>query len=53
VTGDAATLDCQLGYVNGRPPRDRGFRSALEDEIERLREFLRSPGDGVQGRRRG
>jgi hypothetical protein len=29
-----------VGYVAGRPPRDRHFRSALEGEIERIRVFL-------------
>jgi uncharacterized protein len=35
---DALTSD--VGYVAGRPPRDRQFRSALEAEIERIRVFL-------------
>lgn len=33
-------LDAGLGYVAGRAPRDRGFRSALDDEIEAMRRFL-------------
>ena len=34
------TLRPQFGYVAGRPPRDRAFRSALEEELTRLRLFL-------------
>ncbi len=34
------TLRPEFGYVAGRPPRDRGFRRALEDEVSRLRAFL-------------
>jgi uncharacterized protein YcaQ len=30
----------QLGYVAGRPPREAGFRRALDDELERVRLFL-------------
>ena len=33
-------IDADLGYVSGRSPRDRGFRSALDDEIEAMRLFL-------------
>src|SRR5690606_18349830 len=35
-----------LGYVTGRAPRDRGFRAALDEEIDRMRTFL-----GVSARR--
>jgi uncharacterized protein len=38
VKGDA--LDVQLGYVSGRAPRDRGYRHALDAEIESMRAFL-------------
>ncbi|HWI19252.1 MAG TPA: crosslink repair DNA glycosylase YcaQ family protein, partial [Vicinamibacterales bacterium] len=31
-------VDC--GYVSGRPPRDRGFKQALEQDIDALRRFL-------------
>ena len=34
-------LDAVLGYVQSRPPRDRGFSTALEAELERMRAFLR------------
>lgn len=33
-------LDVDLGYVGGRPPRDRAFARALDDEIDRMRHFL-------------
>lgn len=38
VTEQALTLD--IGYVAGKPPRDRGFRQALADERARLCAFL-------------
>lgn len=38
LQGDA--IDAELGYVNGRAPRDRGFKAALEAEIEAMRSFL-------------
>lgn len=37
-------LAVEPGYVTGRAPRDRGFRAALELEIERLRQFLGTDG---------
>jgi uncharacterized protein YcaQ len=33
-------LNAEFGYVNSRPPRDRLFRSELERELERMRNFL-------------
>jgi uncharacterized protein YcaQ len=33
-------LSATLGYVGGRPPRERVFRTALDLELERMREFL-------------
>ena len=33
-------LDTSLGYVSGRPPRERAFRQALEAELAGVREFL-------------
>jgi uncharacterized protein len=33
-------LDAVLGYVQSRPPRDRGFATALDAELERMRAFL-------------
>ena len=38
VAGGAVTLD--VGYVSGRPARDRRFRQALADERARLSTFL-------------
>jgi uncharacterized protein YcaQ len=34
------TLEARFGYRDSRPPRDRGFRSALDAEVERMRTFL-------------
>ncbi|MDP1692688.1 MAG: hypothetical protein Q8L49_12190 [Burkholderiaceae bacterium] len=34
-------LDTKLGYVRGQAPRDAALRRALDDELDRLREFLR------------
>jgi uncharacterized protein YcaQ len=39
----AGALQARFGYVSGRPPRDRGFRAALEREIEAMRVFLGDP----------
>ena len=33
-------IDAELGYVAGRAPRERGFRSALDEEIDAMRLFL-------------
>ncbi len=33
-------IDASFGYVTGRAPRDRGFKGALDDEIEAMRIFL-------------
>jgi hypothetical protein len=41
VAGGALTLD--VGYVAGKPPRDRQFRQALADERARLCAFLGLP----------
>jgi hypothetical protein len=30
----------QTGFVSGRPPRDRAFKSALGLELDRFRAFL-------------
>jgi uncharacterized protein YcaQ len=38
VRGGQLQVDC--GYVNGRAPRDAGFRAALGEEIQRLSDFL-------------
>jgi uncharacterized protein len=34
------TVETAFGYVSGRAPRDRQFRSALDEEIEAMRAFL-------------
>jgi uncharacterized protein YcaQ len=33
-------LQADLGYVKGRPPRDRAFARELEAELERIRVFM-------------
>jgi uncharacterized protein YcaQ len=38
VTGQDLTID--VGYVSGKPPRDRRFREGLAEERARLRTFL-------------
>ena len=38
-------LEASIGYVT-EAPRDKGFRGALDDELDRLREFLRLDGGG-------
>ena len=44
-------LQADVGYINGRAPRERRFNRALESELERLRVFL-GLGDGPQVQRR-
>jgi uncharacterized protein len=34
------TLQSEFGYIASRPPRDRVFRRALEEELNRVRVFL-------------
>jgi uncharacterized protein YcaQ len=33
-------IDANIGYVTGRAPRDRGYRQALEAEVDAVRTFL-------------
>ncbi len=33
-------LQTELGYVTGKPPRDKAFRIALDDELARIESFL-------------
>jgi uncharacterized protein len=40
-------LTSSFGYIEGRAPRDAGFRSGLEAELERMRSFLNL--DGMPG----
>lgn len=38
VKGGALKVEC--GYVSGKAPRDAGFKAALDEEIQRLSDFL-------------
>jgi hypothetical protein len=40
ITMREGNIDPEVGYVSGRIPRDRGFKQALEREIEAMRGFL-------------
>ena len=40
VSAIDGALKVDVGYVSGRPPRDRAFRPALEQELEAMRVFL-------------
>ncbi|HEY6893067.1 MAG TPA: crosslink repair DNA glycosylase YcaQ family protein, partial [Rhodanobacteraceae bacterium] len=40
VTLENDVLDCDIGYVAGRPPSARSFKSALDREVARMRAFL-------------
>ena len=40
ISVEDGTMHADLGYVSGRAPRDRAFKRALEEELERLRLFL-------------
>jgi uncharacterized protein YcaQ len=40
VSVTSGTMRAELGYVAGRPPATRGYRRALDEELERLRKFL-------------
>jgi hypothetical protein len=40
VATKEGALHADIGYVAGRAPRDRTFKRALEEELERLRTFL-------------
>jgi uncharacterized protein YcaQ len=44
VSAPGGALRVEAGYVSGRAPRDRGFRQAFDEEIERLRGFLGGSG---------
>lgn len=43
ITVDEGGLHADLGYIDGGPRRDRAFRSALDEELDRLRAFLGCP----------
>ncbi|HUB82961.1 MAG TPA: crosslink repair DNA glycosylase YcaQ family protein [Bryobacteraceae bacterium] len=36
----AGKLECDFGYIAGRPPRDPAFRRELAEEVDRVRVFL-------------
>ncbi|MDR7332605.1 DNA glycosylase AlkZ-like family protein [Roseateles asaccharophilus] len=38
VKGGALKVDC--GYVSGKAPREAGYKAALDEELQRLAEFL-------------
>ena len=40
ISVKSGVLEADLGYVTGRPPRERRFSQALDAELERLRAFL-------------
>ena len=40
VSVNDGALRSDFGYIGAQPPRDRAFRRALEEEIDRLRLFL-------------
>jgi uncharacterized protein YcaQ len=40
VSVEGRRLRTDFGYVGGRPPRDRGFRQALDAELDSLQTFL-------------
>jgi uncharacterized protein YcaQ len=40
VTRAGTGITADIGYVAGRPPRDRGYKQALEAEIDAMRVFL-------------
>lgn len=42
VSSRGGELSAECGYVRSRPPRDRGFAAALDEELERMRVFLRA-----------
>ena len=43
-------LQAELGYVTGQPPRERAFRSALDDELAQVETFLQPrPGRSAPG----
>ena len=33
-------LNCDLGYINSNPPRDRSYKRELNEEMDRMRSFL-------------
>ena len=48
VAVDNGKLRADLGYVEGRPPRDPSYGAALDDELARLEAFLARGSDPVK-----
>jgi uncharacterized protein YcaQ len=46
VSSRGGELEAVLGYVQSRSPRDRGFSAALDNELERMRTFMRPSVNG-------
>jgi len=42
VTLDRGALRADIGYVDRRPPRERGFNAALDAELDRMSTFLQA-----------
>jgi uncharacterized protein YcaQ len=40
VAMSSGVIDADIGYVSGRAPRERGFKTALERELEAFQSFL-------------
>jgi uncharacterized protein YcaQ len=40
VADNGGGIDAKVGYISGRAPKDRGFKPALEAEIDAMRSFL-------------
>ena len=40
VSAAGGAVQARFGYATGRPPRDRGYATALEAELEAMRAFL-------------
>jgi uncharacterized protein YcaQ len=43
VSHSGGVMAARIGYVAGRPPRDRGYGAALEAELDAMRAFLQAP----------
>ncbi|WP_164074273.1 DNA glycosylase AlkZ-like family protein [Stenotrophomonas maltophilia] len=47
ITVPEGRLQPALGYVTGKAPREAAFRAALDDELQRVDDFLHGPGSGA------
>lgn len=52
VAAQGGGIDADLGYISGRAPRERGFRPALDAELEAMRRFL-TPRSASRSARQG